>query len=134
MFYGPCSPLPFLQLSSLFLFCRLTDATFFFLKLLKAQLAKGSSSSSLRLGFALLGGNRTILNKCVTKFGTFFVTLLSRETTKEFLGHEKSNVTQFSLLLSSLSLIKGLIKGQRKICLCITVQQRGKGLVVVLVE
>ena len=37
----------------------------------------------------LLGGNQTILEKCVTNFGHFFVTLLSRETTKEFRSHKK---------------------------------------------
>lgn len=57
-FMDPSVPCPF---SSLFLFCRLTDASFLFLfsfrKLPKAQWAKGSSSFSFHLGFALLGGN-----------------------------------------------------------------------------
>lgn len=82
----PTVPCPF---CSLFLLCRLTDATSFPLKLLKALWTKESSSFLSTCEFALLGGNWTILYKCMTNFGPFFVTLLSRETTKEFLGHKK---------------------------------------------
>lgn len=47
----------------------------------------------------------------MTDFRAFLVTLLSRETQKNFLV--KKDATLFSSLLSSISLVKGLIKGQR---------------------